>query len=1085
MSQEIVVYEHVQALLREFYFDRWPYDSPLLDLDLVTLELRRQRLDESREHRRVALYEAIGDLIWERILRIHPDRAVQERIALAGQELEALAEDFALQSTELDGWSWLYFRYMTEAPRLIRYQARGPEEGEVSDWMSLVADSLHVSKRTLESRQRKAMERLVQVLREAEKAAEDLLADRGIRLGEDEPAGLGESVRDLLDALRGSDDGWDVWQSLSRDRREPLQRIPASSIEEYLVSRLAARWQQFEEELEGGVIPLVLELGGLDELGLWPDGALPREDSLAAVLARHREAIHVVLGEPGIGKTFLLEMLEMEMAEAALRGGDTLPLRFDLSRYDASRERGAEAPMRWLRARWQHRYPGLPDLDAILLDHPAVVLLDGLNEIARSAPGDSLPALRAWKQCLHDLTDDRPGTRVVVTCRTLDYAEAFSTPERKVPSWIVQPLDRARIEDYLQARIGDRALRALRGEIAEAGLQVVRTPFYLRTFVDQFQTDRPAIGDEPALVTALVRLHLKREIERGNPRFRDERLLSQRDRRRLTVGRRWPSAYALPEEGRLLPSLGRLALGLQDAELRGESRRLRFDHRDLSRHLGAGQHDPLTAAACDLGLLIEDPEALDFSFRHQLVQEYFAARQLVSTELGDRARRPWRVSEVRLSFDAQLEGLHPTERVPELPASGWEPSLMLAAVMSEQPMVDLDIIAEQDLPLAARCAALPACRDRLPEDWLEALRWRLVERSRDLDADIRARIEAGLALGDLGDPRYQAHGSGSQRCLTPPFVEVPAGRYRIGSDDGFPDERPAHWVDIDAFEIAAFPVTNAEYRCFIEAGGYEDERWWEGEAAKRWREGIGTGRGGRSNIRLRIQAYRERPDEFDSFVAAGTLNDEDVERWTAWMEMSESDLDAELHHLYPDGPVRQPASWTHSELNAPTQPVVGLSWYEACAYCRWSMQATGLALRLPTEVEWEAAAGGRSGFSYPYGERFLPRLSNTVELHWRRSTPVGALPESDAPCGAADLSGNILEWTSSLYGTWDDRIVYAYPYRARDGRESAVGLEGELRVVRGGSYVYDAVHAARSVRLCLDPASRHRDHGFRLARSPR
>src|SRR5690606_16447139 len=108
------------------------------------------------------------------------------------------------------------------------------------------------------------------------------------------------------------------------------------------------------------------------------------------------------------------------------------------------------------------------------------------------------------------------------------------------------------------------------------------------------------------------------------------------------------------------------------------------------------------------------------------------------------------------------------------------------------------------------------------------IRWALVARTQDPDTDLRARIAAGLALGELGDPRFERHTGPYGDYLLPHMIPIEGGQYTIGSDDGlYDDETPVHTVPLKPFEMAQFPVTNAEYKLFIDADGYEDEQWWD------------------------------------------------------------------------------------------------------------------------------------------------------------------------------------------------------------------------------------------------------------------
>lgn len=81
---------------------------------------------------------------------------------------------------------------------------------------------------------------------------------------------------------------------------------------------------------------------------------------------------------------------------------------------------------------------------------------------------------------------------------------------------------------------------------------------------------------------------------------------------------------------------------------------------------------------------------------------------------------------------------------------------------------------------------------------------------------------------------------------------------------------------------------------------------------------------------------------------------------------------------------------------------------------------SGQAVRLPTEVEWEAGARGGDGRRYAWGDAFDRTKANTLETQVRRSTPVGVFPSGDTPDGATDYSGNVEEWTTSLWGEQDE-----------------------------------------------------------------
>jgi formylglycine-generating enzyme required for sulfatase activity len=316
-----------------------------------------------------------------------------------------------------------------------------------------------------------------------------------------------------------------------------------------------------------------------------------------------------------------------------------------------------------------------------------------------------------------------------------------------------------------------------------------------------------------------------------------------------------------------------------------------------------------------------------------------------------------------------------------------------------------------------------------------------------------AGLAAGEALGLIEDPRFPKQSGRHGEYIAPPLVEIPAGRYPIGDDrSGYDNEGPAHEVELAAYRIGAFPVTNAEYRCFIEAGGYEDERWWETEAAKYWRrEGGAEGeRQAVSDFRNQLQNFTEEqikaladkghvtPEEADEYVKLRNRTDEEFQRW--------------LEEQYPPGKVyRQPEFWNDQRFNNPLQPVIGVTWFEARAYCCWLTATAGLegeVYRLPTEVEFEAAARGRVGRAFPYGEKFDSARCNTFESHIRRTTPVGIFANA-TPEGACDLSGNADTWTSTIYD--EERFPYPWKYDQREDPEDATArrrVRGSGRVLR-------------------------------------
>jgi formylglycine-generating enzyme required for sulfatase activity len=156
-------------------------------------------------------------------------------------------------------------------------------------------------------------------------------------------------------------------------------------------------------------------------------------------------------------------------------------------------------------------------------------------------------------------------------------------------------------------------------------------------------------------------------------------------------------------------------------------------------------------------------------------------------------------------------------------------------------------------------------------------------------------------------------------------------------------------------------------------------------------------------------------------------------------------------------------------------PVRYVSWHDAIAYCRWLSGKTGLAVRLPSEAEWEKAARGTDGWIYPWGdERPTDDLCNFGDGK-RGTTPVGRYsPQGDSPYGCADMAGNVWEWTQSLHDS--------YPYDSVDGRED---LEADgPRVLRGGAFDLSTWDGRCAYRYGSYPYLRFRNYGVRVVVSP-
>ena len=166
----------------------------------------------------------------------------------------------------------------------------------------------------------------------------------------------------------------------------------------------------------------------------------------------------------------------------------------------------------------------------------------------------------------------------------------------------------------------------------------------------------------------------------------------------------------------------------------------------------------------------------------------------------------------------------------------------------------------------------------------------------------------------------------------------------------------------------------------------------------------------------------------------------------------------------------KPTFWEDDRFNNPDQPVVGVSWDDAAAFCRWAGK------RLPTEAEWERAArGGLEGKTYPWGDQ-EPGGRACFGLAGETAAPCGVGQYAPNGFGIYDLAGNVAEWCAD----WGDEEYYAHS-EPRNPRGPATGTE---RIVRGGSYGPGAALLRCAGRTRVNPAQREAYIGIRCVKSP-
>jgi sulfatase modifying factor 1 len=284
------------------------------------------------------------------------------------------------------------------------------------------------------------------------------------------------------------------------------------------------------------------------------------------------------------------------------------------------------------------------------------------------------------------------------------------------------------------------------------------------------------------------------------------------------------------------------------------------------------------------------------------------------------------------------------------------------------------------------------------------------------------------------------------------MIFIPGGTFREGSDQHYPEEAPVHRVSVDGFWIDPTPVTNRDFRKFVNATGYVTF----------------------AEIPPNPKDY---PGALPHMLKAASLVFEppkgpvDLRDWASWWTFKRG-----ANWRRPYGP-------RSSISGLDDHPVVHVAYRDAEAYAKWAGKA------LPTEAEWEfAARGGLDGTEFAWGDEFTPggrHMANTWQGEfplenlrfdgYERTSPATAFPPNRY--GLYDMIGNVWEWTTDWYVAKHEADVAkacCIPQNPRGGREdqSYDPLQPQIRiprkVLKGGSHLC-APNYCRRYR----PAARH------------
>jgi len=826
----------------------------------------------------------------------------------------------------------------------------------------------------------------------------------------------------------------------------------------------------------------------------WPSGKYSPSRLVTAIEAAILYRKLVLIGEPGAGKTTFIHNLIYNLAAQDWRSfanwplseRDLIPVLVTLRDFahwliglPAEKPQGVRALLEYIKYDLSIR---ALDFFALHLgsafdNGKAILFLDGLDEI----PADTSTFKQILK-IINQFASRYPGVRMVVTCRTLFYrGSSEDLPLHDWNEFELALLDDEHIRQFVkdwfeQVSVARNKPRGTYERLEEGLLK------------DIFERrDLRRLASNPLLLTVMVIVHMS---DGESPGARAKLY------NRATDILLWHWEQEKRKEYDDMPTLKQLLVeaGRDRSDLQIRLTKLAFEAHELMAVRGGSDEVGVISEKALLDELrqLHPKRSLDwaekiileiqmrtgllsrqvgggFVFTHRTFQEYFAgihlARQknFASKALDYAAEDAWRA--VVLLATGHLVYLIQEYEKPYLLLDLLCPQQKdVQAIDGQRVWLAGEILLEMGVERLRDQRNGAYLVDRIHQQLailLEEGRFRLQERAKVADI-----------LGQLGDPRFDP-----KTCFLPGrfhnaperflgFIHIPAGEFMMGScHDGnsyaWSDECPEHPLSLSEYWIARYAVTNAQYRCFLEAGGYSLHQYW-------LPAGISWLKGGDADLGL-----------VGSFVDKDT-----VLQWICKRTKEKRS---------------QPFFWDDPLRNLPTQPVVGVTWHEAMAYCAWLEEklvviarerlkhtsqddATGFWTRLaeaqlhvclPSEAEWEKAARGILK-EVPYSRKKFANVGGVI----KNVCAVGCFPESASPYGAMDMIGNVWEWTRSRWGSDPTYPDYRYPYQNLDGRESL--YEDDLRVLRGGSWKDFPARARATFRNWNFPPNFNVDLGFRI-----
>ncbi len=790
-----------------------------------------------------------------------------------------------------------------------------------------------------------------------------------------------------------------------------------------------------------------------------------------AAEAIRTERLLVLLGEPGSGKSTVLRHVALQLAEALLTPQNSqatarlpIPIYVPLAhvaRILAHSPTDADAAL--LQALRELLDAGSAEglrqglsrfLQPALRQGGVILLCDGLDELPFPEPRTQVSqALARLAQTI--------AAHMVVTSRVKPYTSpgAWQLPsDEGWRSHTIQPLAFGQVQAFVRRWYSSLAQPRAESTTPPRFSADIATQRASALIADLRQQERVrTLVQSPLLLTMLAILHVNSESGTIPP----DRALLYEECVQLVLERWEPVRTPGLQRPGLLERLGNipnLTLGM----LREMIHELAFQAHDqppgddgrgvidqekldgklfrLFQRLGVRQIDEkidifVTVLRQEIGLLQERGDQ-SFVLPHLTFEEYLAACYLADrADMADLAlarwegpdRERWRGILLLLMGRLRQQGKLEDKALPWLQrllathsGRGQQRSAKPAAQQRSETL--LAALSYQELDNGAAFATSSADIEALLDQPLRAMISTLLSEpdNRILTPD---RITAAQLLGQLGDPRFPVTIEAWQQQLAQrnqAFGKA-AGYFCYipagrYSIGGWEEGQPSADLSLPAFWIARLPVTVAQYRQFMQDAGYDTQRWWTKEGWQ-WKHQWGR---------------------------------------------------------------TQPRFWQDSNYSTDNQPVIGVTWYEAVAFCNWLSEQlvdhlpAGYTVRLPTEAEWEVAAAwdGAQRRPFPWGKvEPTPELAIYNALQLDASAPVGCCPAGAAACGALDLVGNTWEWTCSAYE--------AYPKQAYNGRKDFTPGEYD-GALRGCSYYHGSTDVRCGARSWYDPCNSSVNFGFRV-----